>query len=57
MASRSTTGHVLEPEQQAAFERYIRLGGRFVGIHSDQSVSRSRLCWPHLWQASSTRRR
>lgn len=30
----STTGHVLEPDQQAAFERYIRLGGGFVGIHA-----------------------
>jgi type 1 glutamine amidotransferase len=30
----STTGDVLNDEQQAAFEKYIRAGGGFVGIHS-----------------------
>jgi uncharacterized protein len=30
----STTGDVLNNEQQAAFERYIKQGGGFVGIHS-----------------------
>jgi len=30
----STTGDVLNTAQQAAFERYIRAGGGFVGIHS-----------------------
>jgi type 1 glutamine amidotransferase len=30
----STTGDVLNDGQQAAFEKYIRLGGGFVGIHS-----------------------
>lgn len=30
----NTTGDVLGPEQEAAFERYIRGGGGFVGIHS-----------------------
>ncbi|MFW6084494.1 MAG: ThuA domain-containing protein, partial [Gemmatimonadota bacterium] len=30
----STTGDVLDAEQQAAFERYIRAGGGFVGIHA-----------------------
>ena len=30
----STTGDVLTPEQQAAFEDYIRNGGGYVGIHS-----------------------
>lgn len=30
----STTGNVLDAEQQAAFERYIQSGGGFVGIHS-----------------------
>ena len=30
----STTGDVLNNAQQAAFERYIRRGGGFVGIHS-----------------------
>ncbi len=30
----STTGDALNDEQQAAFERYIRAGGGFVGIHA-----------------------
>jgi type 1 glutamine amidotransferase len=30
----STTGNLLEPFQQAAFERYIGGGGGFVGIHA-----------------------
>jgi cytochrome c len=30
----STTGDVLNPAQQAAFERFIRRGGGFVGVHS-----------------------
>ncbi|HLL43677.1 MAG TPA: ThuA domain-containing protein, partial [Segetibacter sp.] len=30
----STTGEVLNKNQQVAFERYIRAGGGFVGIHS-----------------------
>jgi cytochrome c len=30
----NTTGNVLNPEQQTAFERYIQAGGGFVGIHS-----------------------
>jgi type 1 glutamine amidotransferase len=30
----STTGDVLNPAQQEAFERFIRRGGGFVGIHS-----------------------
>lgn len=30
----STTGDVLDAAQQAAFERYIRAGGGFVGIHA-----------------------
>jgi type 1 glutamine amidotransferase len=30
----NTTGDILEPEQQAAFESYIRNGGGFAGIHS-----------------------
>jgi type 1 glutamine amidotransferase len=29
-----TTGDVLNTQQEAAFERYIRAGGGFVGIHS-----------------------
>jgi len=30
----STTGDVLNPEQQAAFERYIQAGGGYVGVHA-----------------------
>lgn len=30
----STTGEVLEKPQQEAFERYVRSGGGFVGIHA-----------------------
>ncbi|WP_328533448.1 ThuA domain-containing protein [Micromonospora zamorensis] len=30
----STTGDVLDAEQQAAFERYVKAGGGYVGIHA-----------------------
>jgi type 1 glutamine amidotransferase len=30
----STTGDVLNPAQEAAFERFIRRGGGFVGVHA-----------------------
>src|SRR4051812_49266916 len=30
----STTGDVLDPRQQEAFERYVQAGGGWVGIHS-----------------------
>jgi cytochrome c len=30
----STTGDVLDPAQQGAFERYIQAGGGYVGVHS-----------------------
>jgi type 1 glutamine amidotransferase len=30
----NTTGDVLQPAQEAAFQRFIRRGGGFVGIHS-----------------------
>jgi type 1 glutamine amidotransferase len=30
----NTTGDVLDPGEQAAFERFIRRGGGFVGIHA-----------------------
>jgi type 1 glutamine amidotransferase len=39
----STTGDVLDATQQAAFERYIRGGGGFVGIHS---ASDTEYDWP-----------
>lgn len=38
-----TTGDVLNAEQQAAFERYIRAGGGFVGVHS---ASDTEYEWP-----------
>ena len=39
----STTGDVLNPAQEAAFERFIRRGGGFVGIHS---ASDTEYDWP-----------
>jgi type 1 glutamine amidotransferase len=30
----NTTGHILDSDQRASFERFIRNGGGFVGIHS-----------------------
>ena len=39
----STTGEVLDAAQQAAFERFIRAGGGFVGIHS---ASDTEYDWP-----------
>ncbi|WP_112238196.1 ThuA domain-containing protein [Kribbella monticola] len=39
----STTGDVLNADQQAAFERYIRNGGGYAGIHS---ASDTEYDWP-----------
>jgi cytochrome c len=39
----STTGDVLDPTQQAAFERYIQAGGGYVGIHA---ASDTEYNWP-----------
>jgi type 1 glutamine amidotransferase len=39
----STTGDVLDAEQQSAFERFVRRGGGFVGIHS---ASDTEYDWP-----------
>lgn len=39
----STTGDVLDEDQQAAFERYIRAGGGYVGIHA---ASDTEYEWP-----------
>jgi type 1 glutamine amidotransferase len=39
----STTGDVLNPAQEAAFERFIRRGGGFVGVHS---ASDTEYDWP-----------
>ena len=43
----STTGDVLNKEQQAAFEHYIHSGGGFVGIHS---ASDTEYDWPWYGQ-------
>ena len=39
----STTGEVLSPDEQAAFEGYIRAGGGFVGIHA---AADTEYAWP-----------
>ena len=39
----STTGNVLNPEQQNAFERYIQAGGGYLGIHA---ASDTEYDWP-----------
>ena len=39
----STTGDVLDATQQSAFERYIRAGGGYVGIHAASDTEYS---WP-----------
>src|ERR1700761_619291 len=39
----STTGTVLNDEQQKAFEQYIRSGGGFVGVHA---ASDTEYGWP-----------
>jgi cytochrome c len=38
-----TTGDVLDEPQQAAFQRYIRTGGGFVGVHSASDTEHD---WP-----------
>ncbi len=39
----NTTGNVLNPTQQNAFERYIQAGGDFVGIHA---AADTEYAWP-----------
>lgn len=39
----STTGDILNDEQKAAFQRYIRAGGGFVGVHSADDTEKN---WP-----------
>lgn len=39
----NTTGDVLDPSQQVAFERYIQAGGGYVGIHAASDTEYS---WP-----------
>ncbi len=43
----STTGNVLNTEQQKAFEQYIHSGGGFVGIHS---AADTEFDWPWYGQ-------
>jgi type 1 glutamine amidotransferase len=38
-----TTGDVLDPEQEAALQRYVRGGGGFVGVHSATDTEHG---WP-----------
>jgi len=42
-----TTGNILNDGQQAAFERYIRSGGGYVGVHSASDTEYS---WPWYGQ-------
>ena len=39
----STTGDVLDPSQQAAFERYVKAGGGYAGVHA---ASDTEYDWP-----------
>jgi type 1 glutamine amidotransferase len=47
----STTGDVLGPDEQAAFERFVRAGGGWVGIHS---ASDTEYDWPFYGGLVST---
>ena len=42
-----TTGHILDADQQAAFERYIAHGGGYAGVHS---ASDTEYNWPWYGQ-------
>lgn len=42
-----TTGDILSDEQKAAFQRYIRAGGGFVGVHSADDTEKN---WPWYMQ-------
>jgi cytochrome c len=47
----NTTGDILDRDQKAAFERYVRSGGGFVGIHS---ASDTEYQWPWYGQLVGT---
>jgi type 1 glutamine amidotransferase len=47
----NTTGDILDPNQQQAFERFIRNGGGFVGIHSATDTEYD---WPWYGQLVGT---
>lgn len=42
-----TTGHILDADQQAAFERYVEHGGGYAGVHS---ASDTEYNWPWYGQ-------
>jgi cytochrome c len=44
-------GAILDPEQRAAFQRWIRAGGGFVGIHAASNTERD---WPWYGQLVGT---
>ena len=44
----STTGDVLNADQQAAFERYIQAGGGYVGIHAASDTEYTWKWYGHL---------
>jgi type 1 glutamine amidotransferase len=50
----NTTGDILDANQQAAFERFVRRGGAFVGIHSATDTEYD---WPGTggWSARTSR--
>src|SRR5688572_3199817 len=48
----NTSGDVLTPEQQAAFEEYFGDGGGFLGVHSAIETEPD---WPFLTQVLGTR--
>ena len=48
----NTTGNVLDPEQQDAFERYIQAGGGYVGIHSATDTEYE---WPWYGELAGAR--
>jgi cytochrome c len=43
----STTGDILNSDQQGAFERYMRAGGGFAGVHA---ASDTEYTWPYYGQ-------
>ena len=43
----STTGDILNTDQQEAFERYMHTGGGFAGVHA---ASDTEYTWPYYGQ-------
>lgn len=48
----STTGDVLDPAQQAALERFVRVGGGFVGVHAATDTEYD---WPWYGELTGAR--